>query len=90
MYGHTNVSKSFKFDDDDFKLGIWVNNQRSYYKARNEQGASHIRASITDQRIDLLNSVGFVWNVKKDGWEKHFVSFDLTKYLLTQTRHPYN
>mmetsp|Transcript_8921 Transcript_8921/g.13156 ORF Transcript_8921/g.13156 Transcript_8921/m.13156 type:complete len:346 (+) Transcript_8921:171-1208(+) len=46
-------------------LGIWVKNQRMDYK-RFRQGQKH---HITKDRIQMLNDIGFVWNLDTP-WEK--------------------
>eukprot|EP00978_Attheya_sp_CCMP212_P045945 scaffold367074_cov98-Attheya_sp.AAC.1 len=42
-------------------LGMWVRNQRNAYSVwKNEKGKS----SITPERIELLEQLGFVWDVQ--------------------------
>jgi len=53
------------FEMESIHLGEWVCHQRQQYK-RFTRGC--IVADITQKRIDLLNSIGFVWDLKK--WEK--------------------
>jgi len=43
------------------RLGNWVHSQRQFYKMSKEGK----KASITQARIDLLNSIGFDWVVNK-------------------------
>ena len=42
-------------------LGTWVANQRAQYRLRREGK----QTPLTEDRIKLLDEVGFVWSVKK-------------------------
>mmetsp|Transcript_13816 Transcript_13816/g.33438 ORF Transcript_13816/g.33438 Transcript_13816/m.33438 type:complete len:556 (+) Transcript_13816:179-1846(+) len=61
-HGHTNVPKNVEFKS----LGRWVNNQRQYYKKR-EQGES---SSLTEDRINSLEELGFIWSMNTPVSEK--------------------
>ena len=50
------------------QLGIWVGTQRVQYK----------RNQISDERINRLNEIGFVWDPNEAAWEEMFV--ELKKY----------
>jgi len=82
-YGHCKVSqdrcfgkekktnqkrrKSDDFDDEDpglQSLARWVGNQRVFYKYHQNGDTKHIKA----HRIDALNSLGFVWDIKHHRW----------------------
>ena len=57
----------------DPNLGVWVSNQRQQYKYFNEGK----KAMITQARIDMLNSIDFVWvaggkKMHMDIWLKKF------------------
>lgn len=54
-HGHTIVSQR-----RGGKLGLWVQTQRIQYQLFGKKGK---RSSMTQERIDLLESVGFQWNV---------------------------
>jgi hypothetical protein len=54
-YGHTNVPKKYP---ENSQLAIWVKCQRRRYKLY----AAGKKSSITPDRIELLNSLGFVFN----------------------------
>jgi len=43
------------------KLGVWVKTQRYQYRLLNDGKT----AKISEERVNLLNSVGFVWDVNK-------------------------
>lgn len=50
------------------KLGSWIGNQRSRYKA----------GTLTKEQIDQLNTIGMVWNVSEQQWEngyRHLLDF---------------
>lgn len=57
--GHTLVPKIFK---ENQTFSSWVYTQRHLYKKR-QAGLTNV---LTDQRIESLNSLDFVWNAKKD------------------------
>mmetsp|Transcript_34724 Transcript_34724/g.42461 ORF Transcript_34724/g.42461 Transcript_34724/m.42461 type:complete len:333 (-) Transcript_34724:94-1092(-) len=56
--GHCVVPATF---DKNPALGVWVVTQRQHYKYM-KQGKSSI---MTEQRVQLLNDINFVWNVRK-------------------------
>lgn len=64
------------------QLGNWVDNQRQLYRMRQEaeeRGESKSTEFITDERIDKLNSIGFVWNVNDHQWNLRFE--ELKQYI---------
>ena len=64
------------------QLGNWVDNQRQLYRMRQEaeeRGESKSTEFITDERIDKLNSVGFIWNVNDHQWNLRFE--ELKQYI---------
>lgn len=52
LYGHTNVPQTSK---EDPKLGSWVCTQRSSFR----------KGKLSNERIDLLDSLEFVWSFSK-------------------------
>ena len=54
--GHCNVPRGFS---QNRSLGLWVNTQRAQYKLMN-QGLS---SSMTEERIHLLEDIGFMWSL---------------------------
>ena len=58
-YKSTNVSTTF---EDDARLGRWVQTQRIFY----------INNKLSQDRINQLNSISFVWNVYDAYWEKMY------------------
>jgi len=64
--GHCRVPRTHSVDN--VKLGRWVSNQRSAYK-RFKDGQ---RSTMTQERIDQLNSIGFDWSKPQIGWEAQF------------------
>lgn len=50
--GHCRIPQHYK---DDAELGIWVKNRRMEKK----------KGTLREDRVEKLNSVGFVWEVKK-------------------------
>ena len=65
-HGHCRVPRNYTVDDAN--LGNWVANQRNAYK-RFKDGQ---HSTMTQERIDQLNSVGFDWGTTGIGWEGHF------------------
>ena len=49
---------------DNKALGTWVDNQRTQYRLRREGKHSH----LTEERIKLLNEVGFEWSPQDNSW----------------------
>ncbi|MDA8953422.1 Helicase associated domain protein [Pseudomonadales bacterium] len=58
--GHCTPEKDDIFRD--FRIGIWVSNQRSAYN----------KAKLTSQQINALNDLGFIWNVGDHQWNQLF------------------
>jgi len=56
------------------QLGAWVDKQRAHYRFLQEGKKS----SMTDERIDKLEEIGFVWNTDAEAWEANLT--DLVKY----------
>ena len=52
------------------KLGKWVNNQRRR------------KDKLSDEKIALLDKLGFVWNVFDANWLDHY--YELVAYKLTE------
>lgn len=72
-FGHARVPKKYLKNPS---LGNWVSKQRIYHKMI-PKGNTPVH--LTDQRISLLEKVGFEWEAKKNPeWDeqyKHLVSF---------------
>eukprot|EP00592_Proboscia_alata_P015013 CAMPEP_0194397160 /NCGR_PEP_ID=MMETSP0174-20130528/125392_1 /TAXON_ID=216777 /ORGANISM="Proboscia alata, Strain PI-D3" /LENGTH=1054 /DNA_ID=CAMNT_0039193311 /DNA_START=335 /DNA_END=3496 /DNA_ORIENTATION=- len=64
--GHAQVPHTFP---QNISLGHWVANQRINFK----KFQKNMPSSITQDQIDLLNTVGFEWVVRKENyWEKSY------------------
>lgn len=59
-HGHARVPINSK------SLGVWVGTQRKQYRLKQKGKHSH----MTDERIEMLNKVGFVWEVNI--WNERF------------------
>ena len=57
--GNVNVPQIYK---ENTALGNWVNGQRFAFRMK----------YISQERINKLNSVGFVWNTIENAWNQHF------------------
>ena len=60
--GHSRVP--FRYEVDSVKLGTWVKQQRHSYKDF-MNGVKGTHASITSERIEQLNLIGFEWRLKE-------------------------
>ncbi|MDC0489108.1 Helicase associated domain protein [Amylibacter sp.] len=58
--GHCGVR--FDYILEGFELGSWVGTQRKTKKKR----------LLTNERIEKLNSIGFIWDAKEDAWYEGF------------------
>lgn len=58
-YGHSNIPHTNTFNPT---LGDWVRRQREAYRLK----------TISQPRINKLNSIGFVWDRFKTAWDKRF------------------
>jgi len=58
--GHSNVPK--RYSTGCFKLGEWVATQRKNYN------------KISSNRLDRLNSLNFIWDIKSHHWENRYES----------------
>ncbi|EDN70824.1 helicase domain protein [Beggiatoa sp. PS] len=65
MYGNCHVPSDW-FENP--QLGIWVSGQRSAKK----------RDKLSQERIDKLNQIEFVWDLLEDAWDENFA--ELVQY----------
>jgi hypothetical protein len=63
QHGHCNVPARYATNR---RLGIWVSAQRQQYKLMQSTGSKPgtARAPLTQERIDLLNQLGFTWTIR--------------------------
>jgi hypothetical protein len=64
LHGHCNVPARFPANR---RLGIWVSAQRQQYKIMNQipdSAKPRRSAPLTQDRIDLLNDIGFTWTIR--------------------------
>lgn len=62
---HANVSQ---LDPEHKKLGRWLNDQRLYKKGRKQKGTKQL-IYLTDERRELLEEVGIIWDMKEHEWK---------------------
>jgi hypothetical protein len=67
--GHLFVPHSFPANQ---KLAQWVKRQRYQYKLKH----SGHHSTLSDEREDLLSSVGFIWDSHAACWQEHFQSLE--------------
>eukprot|EP00970_Alexandrium_tamarense_P008014 scaffold1538_cov190-Alexandrium_tamarense.AAC.7 len=65
-------------------LGNWVDNQRQAYRMRveTENGGTKVSNNglvMTDEKIEALNSIGFVWNLYEHAWNARYE--ELKQYI---------
>eukprot|EP00957_Ditylum_brightwellii_P025115 1901025-Ditylum_brightwellii.AAC.1 len=57
--GHFSISRN---DAKNKSLGLWVRHQRVFYK----------KNALSSDRVEQLNSIGFIWDPLEYGWNEHF------------------
>jgi hypothetical protein len=63
--GHTIVTRdNISEDEVEFELGYRVSHYRAEYK----------KGNLSKEKVDELNSLGFVWDVKEHLWQNGFLS----------------
>mmetsp|Transcript_5974 Transcript_5974/g.8849 ORF Transcript_5974/g.8849 Transcript_5974/m.8849 type:complete len:132 (-) Transcript_5974:238-633(-) len=71
IHGHCVVSGKSKTSKC---LALWASTQRQQLREMKEGRPS----TILQERLDMLNSLGFTWNVREDNW--HEMLEDLKEY----------
>eukprot|EP00934_Nitzschia_sp_Nitz4_P007212 Nitzschia sp. Nitz4//scaffold59_size112058//88809//89669//NITZ4_004124-RA/size112058-processed-gene-0.201-mRNA-1//1//CDS//3329555168//7202//frame0 len=82
-FGHCLVPNNWK---ENVKLSQWVKRQRHQYKLRSEGKSS----SLSPERIEALETLGFVWSVQEDTWGERFQELMAYKELYGHTNVPKN
>ena len=81
MNGHVRVPQHYTKGERWYKLGLWVRNQRAMYNRlmnmdsnvpNSPDGDGFTYNFLTEERIQLLNDVGFCWDVQEENWIEHF------------------
>jgi Helicase associated domain len=75
--GHCNVPARYP---ENRRLGIWVSAQRQQYKIMKQtqdSDRSKRSAPLTQERIELLNTIGFTWTIRSrdslgESWSQRF------------------
>jgi len=78
--GHCRVPRTY-FDNP--RLGSWVNFQRSQYKYMQQGKPSQMK----QERVDLLNKIGFTWNVIGADGDKWMEKYEALKEFQSQEGH---
>ena len=60
--GNLDISVTYVTEDGK-KLGIWIAQQRRAYKAKYNISKTKL-IPLTDEKIEKLNSIGMIWDVK--------------------------
>ena len=68
QHGHMKVTKSEKKETSNAALASWVDKQRKQWRSRNRGEKTH----ITQERIDQLDEIGFVWDTQQAVWDTHY------------------
>lgn len=66
--GHCSVPHNFK---ENMRLARWVKRQRHQYRPYRNEEPEHLSESIKE-RMNSLDSIGFVWNCQEAAWEENF------------------
>lgn len=65
-----NCRVRLNYEVGSIKLGQWVSQQRKFYRNLTKQSG---QASISQERIDKLNSIGFEWSIiAENAWDQKF------------------
>lgn len=70
-HGHCHVPHTYM---ENAALAQWVKRQRYQYKLKSEGK----RSTLSDERVRLLNKIGFIWNSHDVVWEERL--FELSMY----------
>ena len=81
--GNTLVPQNYP---DNPQLGLWVRTQRKEYKRKQSGQAT----AMTDDRVNKLNTIGFVWDVNEAAWEEMFQQLKQYKHDHGHTLVPQN
>lgn len=65
VHGHCHVPHSYK---ENAPLAQWVKRQRYQYKLKLEGK----RSTLSDERVKLLDNIGFIWNSHDAVWEERW------------------
>ena len=79
IHGDTLVPATYPINP---QLGNWVDNQRQAYRMRLQAGESkddNCDTYISDERIEKLNSIDFVWNLYDHTWNIRYT--ELKQYV---------
>ena len=85
QYHHLNIPHNYEvtIEDQVYKLGVWIRNQRNVYSGT-------VSTVLSDKRIEKLNQIGMIWNFYDCHWDFYY---ELTKQFYEQYHHlniPYN
>jgi Helicase associated domain len=69
------------------KLGSWVAEQRKQYRRSIDGKAA---SSITPERIQLLNELGFSWNAHESAWRRQLEAFEAFREEYGHSHVPLN
>ncbi len=80
-HGDTIVPRSYH---NNAQLATWVSTQRKEYNRKLKGEAS----LMTDERIEELNKIGFVWDPLDDAWNERFQQLvEYRKSMVIQSFH---
>ncbi|GFH61990.1 hypothetical protein CTEN210_18466 [Chaetoceros tenuissimus] len=63
--GHCNVPREYAQNKT---LGSWVHRQRTEYSLMKKG----LQSKMTEDRVEKLENIGFVWSTKKDTWKERY------------------
>lgn len=82
VYGHCCVPNNYHNQ----QLLKWVKRQRYSYSHKKQEHQS--RSTLTPQRIKILESIGFVWNIHETTWQKRFQELVIYKKVFGHCKVP--
>ena len=62
---HKNLLIPNKYEIEGVKLGVWIANQRSFYRGNRKH-------RLLKEQIDKLEAIGMVWDIRASLWEEKY------------------
>lgn len=73
LYG---ISPAYNEEYNGYRLGMWCSNQRILRK----------KGMLSEEQIEKLDKLGFIWNAKNERWEKSYA--EAVRYKKEHGSHP--
>lgn len=67
-------------------LALWVSRMREWYK--NKTKGKKGKGTLSDERVNLLNLIGFEWTIQEASWAERYTALVVYKETFGHTRVP--